>query len=422
MTARVWRLSALLALALVAVTLGALARRPVSAAPGPTFNREVVRILQQHCQECHRAGGSAPFLLLTYDQAFRRRDKILETTQARTMPPWKAVPGYGDLRGARRMSADEISTIRRWVDAGAPEGDAADLPPARTFQTASNRGAPDFVLKPETYRVPGKGGDIYRCFSLPTSFAEDRDFVVSEVVPGNPRLVHHMLAMVDPAGRSEHIKANDGLPGYPCFGGPGVRIDGYLGGWAPGAVPWVMPEGVGIRLPAGARIVVQMHYHNARPTPESDRTELRLYAAKTPVARRLQFMRVGRFSFEIPAGEARHEIEAGTMVYRPMSLIAIHPHMHLLGREMKVWARMKDESVQPLIHVDDWDFNWQGFYFFQKPVALPVGAWIELTAAWDNSAANPRNPNKPPQAVRWGERTVDEMGHAAVLFTFDDKP
>jgi hypothetical protein len=108
-------------------------------------------------------------------------------------------------------------------------------------------------------------------------------------------------------------------------------------------------------------------------------------------------------------------------VHRPMSLIAIHPHMHLLGREMKVWAKLPDDSTRPLVHVDDWDFNWQGFYFYKTPVALPLGTWIELTAAWDNSEANPRNPNRPPKPVRWGERTVDEMGHAAIIYTIDDE-
>ncbi len=393
-----------------------------SARPEPTFNREVVRIFQQHCQECHRAGGSAPFPLVTHAQASRRLDKIRETVSARTMPPWPPVAGYGDLVGARRLPAEDIATIRRWVEAGGREGDAADMPAPPVFEAAASRGTPDLVVRmPTSFTVPPRGGDVYRCFSIPTSFGEDRYFSIAEVVPGNARLVHHVLAMVDSAGVSEHLRSSDGLPGYPCFGGPGLRIDGYLGGWAPGARRWEMPEGVGIRLPAKARIVVQMHYHNARLTAEVDRTELRLYTAKAPVVRQVHFMRVGRFALEIPAGEARHEIEASTMAHRPMSLIAVHPHMHLLGREMKVWARTKDESIQPLIHIDDWDFNWQGFYFFAKPVALPAGAWIEMTAAWDNSAANPRNPHRPPQAVRWGERTVDEMGHAAILFTFDDE-
>ena len=113
-------------------------------------------------------------------------------------------------------------------------------------------------------------------------------------------------------------------------------------------------------------------------------------------------MRVGRFNLSIPAGNPRYEIEAGSFVHRPMRLIAIHPHMHMLGREM-------------------WDFNWQGFYWFRTPVALPVASWIELTAAWDNSAQNPSNPNKPPRDVSWGERTVDELGHAAILYTLDDE-
>src|SRR5438552_8950497 len=140
-----------------------------------------------------------------------------------------------------------------------------------------------------------------------------------------------------------------------------------------------------------------------------------------PVQRRLRFMRVGQFQLRIPAGEARHEIEAGLVVGRPMRIIAIHPHMHLLGREMKVWAKASDDSVTPLIYINDWDFNWQGFYFYRMPVALPVGSWIELTAAWDNSATNPRNPNKPPRNVYWRERTVDEMGDAEILYTLADE-
>ena len=405
---------------LVLLVVTAVSLRGVSAAPDPTFTRDVAPILQRHCQECHRADGGGPFHLVTYDQAYRRRQKILETTRARTMPPWKAVAGYGDFFGVRGLSKEEIAVIGRWVETGAAEGDRVDLPPPPVFETAT-RGTPDVVLRSEPFTVPGGAGDIYRCFSVPTAFAEDRYFTVTEAVPGNRRIVHHVLAMVDAAGGSAYIRPGDSSPGYPCFGGPGVRIDGYLGGWAPGARPWVMPEGVGMWLPAGARVVIQLHYHNAGPTAASDRTEIRLHAAKAPIVKQLRFARVGSFGFSIPAGAPRHEIEASMSVYRPISLIAIHPHMHLLGREMKVWAKLPDESTRPLIHIDDWDFNWQGFYFYKTPVALPLGSWIELTAAWDNSAGNARNPNKPPKSVRWGERTVDEMGHAAIIYTYDDE-
>lgn len=412
-----------LLLSAVAATIVA-AGAPLGAAAGggaPTFMRDVVPILQAHCQECHRQGGAAPFELSVYEHVYRRRDKIAQAVRGRTMPPWKPVAGYGDFVGVRGLSPDEVATILRWVDGGAPEGDPRDRPPARTFAATADRGEPALTFKTEAFTVKARDGDVYRCFSIPTTFAEERFFTLSQVIPGNSRIVHHMLAMVDEAGDSARIPSGDADPGYPCFGGPKVRIGGYLGAWTPGAPPWVMPEGVGIRLPPGARVVVQMHYHNARPQPETDRTELLLYASAAPVVKRLQFMRVGQFSLTIPPGAPRHEIEGTAFVYRPMSLIAIHPHMHLLGREMKVWAKLADESTRPLIHIDDWDFHRQGFYFFKAPVTLPVGAFIEMMAAWDNSATNPRNPNKPPRRVYWGERTVDEMGHAAVLFTFDDE-
>jgi mono/diheme cytochrome c family protein len=413
-----------LLLALLAVVVaGSIA---AADAPSVTFSQHVVPLLQQHCQECHRPGGGAPFTLGEYQHVYQRRHKILESVEKRRMPPWKAVSGYGDLAGERRMSDAEIATLARWVAAGAPEGNPRDLPPPREFTTASAQDTADLVLRPEqAFTVAGRGGDVYRCFSIPTSFAEDLYFATAVVVPGNPKIVHHMLAMVDPTGASAEMTTGgvgrDGERGYPCFGGPGFRIDGYLGGWAPGARPWVLPEGVGMLLPKGARVVFQLHYHNAQLTPQTDLTELRLKAANGPVQKRLQFMRVGRFNLSIPAGNPRYEIEAGSFVGRPIQLIAIHPHMHMLGREMKVWARMNDESIKPLIHIDDWDFNWQGFYWFRTPVALPVASWIELTAAWDNSEKNPRNPNKPPRDVSWGERTVDEMGHAAILYTQDDE-
>jgi hypothetical protein len=284
------RLLALLILVLaVAGALGG-----VSAAGDPTFSRDVAPILQRHCQECHRADGGGPFHLITYDQVYRRREKIRETTRARTMPPWKAVAGYGDFVGVRGLSSGEIATIARWVETGAAEGDPADLPPQPIFEAAAGRGTPDLVLRSEAFTVPAGGGDVYRCFSVPTTFAEDRYFTVTEAVPGNRRIVHHVLAMVDTAGGSAHIKPTDWSAGYPCFGGPRVRIDGYLGAWAPGARPWVMPEGVGILLPAGARVVIQMHYHNAGPTAASDRTEIRLHAARTSIVKQLRFARVGR--------------------------------------------------------------------------------------------------------------------------------
>src|SRR5262245_56308429 len=149
----------------------------VAAARGETtFTRDVVPILQAHCQECHRTGGAAPFELSVYDHVYRRRDKIAATVRARTMPPWKPVAGYGDFRGVRGLSKDEVATILRWVEEGAPEGDPRDRPPARTFETDAGRGTPALALKTERFTVKARSGDVYRCFSIPTSFAEERFF------------------------------------------------------------------------------------------------------------------------------------------------------------------------------------------------------------------------------------------------------
>ena len=218
-------------LRLLLVLLGALVGGAAAADRPVTFSRDVAPLLQQHCQECHRPGGGAPFTLTEYTHVYRRRDKILESVEKRLMPPWKAVAGYGDLKGERRLSDAEIATIAGWVAAGAPEGDPRELPLPRDFTTATALDTPDVVLRPErSYTVAARSGDVYRCFSIPTSFAEDRYFSASGVLPGNPKIVHHVLAMIDPTGVSAGLSSprttsGDG-DGYPCFGGPGFRVDG----------------------------------------------------------------------------------------------------------------------------------------------------------------------------------------------------
>src|SRR5262249_23513649 len=275
-----------------------------------TFNREIARLLQQHCQECHRPGGSAPFELIKYEHVYRRRDKILAAVEKRSMPPWKALQGYGEVIGGRRRPARGGGMGGRLGADGAPEGDPRDLPASRQFSSSSLGDKPDLVLRPDQpFTVPARSGDIYRCFSVATSFTEDRYFTAADAVPGNSKIVHHVLAMVDGSGLSANIPSRDGGYGYPCFGGPGVRIDGDLGGGAPGARRGELPEGVGFLLPKGAGVVFQLHYHNARLTREPDLTELRLRAARGPVQKRLHFMRVGQSRLAIPGGAPRHEIE-----------------------------------------------------------------------------------------------------------------
>ena len=415
-----WR--PLLGFALPAVLLfGATAPAALEA---PTFNDEVVRIFQARCQNCHRPGEHAPFALLTYRDAYSRRDDIRDAIQARAMPPWKPVPGFGDFLEPRRLSEAELATIVRWIEAGAPEGDPARLPPPVTFPKGWALGAPDHVLEmAEPYTVPARASDVYRCFVIPTNFPEDRWVTRAEYAPGDRKLVHHILSYIDTTGSAERLDRAEPGPGYTCFGGPGFAPAGGLSGWAPGMQPRVMADGVGMLLPRGANVVLQMHYNNSAPKSRTDRTKLALHFAKGPIEKRQRSIPILNRTFTIPPGERRHEVRASWTVPSGWGLHAnsIAPHMHLLGREMKVTATYPDGSVHPLVHIDDWDFHWQGSYTFAKPVPLPGGTRVDMVAVFDNSAENRRQPSKPPRPVSWGEGTSDEMAIVFLGVTVDSE-
>lgn len=417
----------LLALAPFAVVAAlAIASPAPHAAPGeaaPTFSNEVVRIFQQSCQSCHRPGQIAPFSLLTYDDAAPYADLIAEMTAEREMPPWKPLDGCGEFLGKRALSDAEIETIGRWAAAGAPEGDRRDLPPPVDFPDGWQLGEPDLVVAstPNGYRIPASAtDDIYRCFTVETGFDADRFITGVEVRPGNGRIVHHVLLYVDATGASVELDRDDPGPGYSCFGGPGFIPTGSLGGWAPGAAPTVLREGIGYFVPRGARIVMQIHY---QPTgvDEVDRTEIGLHFARAPVYKDALFLPILNRDFTIPAGASDYPVSASVTLppYANLTLESIAPHMHLLGREMHVTAFMPDGTERCLIDIHHWDFHWQGSYTYVEPVKLPGGTRIDVQARYDNSAENDHQPNDPPVDVSWGEETTDEMCIAFLGITVD---
>ena len=398
------------------------ATAPAVEAPAPTFSDEVVRILQARCQTCHRPGEHAPFSLLTYRDAYGRRDDMRDAVRDHVMPPWKPVPGFGEFAGSRRLSDAELATLVRWLDAGAPEGDPAKLPPPLVVPEGWTLGPPDHVLEmAETYTVPARASDIYRCFVIPTSFPEDRWVTKVEYAPGDRKVVHHILAYLDTTSAAEALDRSDPGPGYTCFGGPGFASAGGLSGWAPGNQPRVAADGVGMLLPKGATVVLQMHYNNDTPESHTDRTRVALHFAKRPIDKRQRSMMVLNTTFTIPPGERRYEVRASATVPlgRDVHANTITPHMHLLGREMKVTATYPDGTVRPLIHIDDWDFNWQDTYTFTRPIPLPGGTRIDMVAVFDNSAENRRQPTRPPRPVGWGEGTTDEMAIVFLGITVD---
>ena len=400
---------------------GCIIRRPAAAVASSqiTYAHDVAPILQRQCETCHRPGQIGPMPLNSYAQAAAWRGDIKRYTSSRSMPPWKADPGAGDFQDARRLSAHEIATLAKWADAGAPEGDPKDLPPPAHFNDDWALGTPDRVLQPtRPYHVGADGADVYRCFVIPTDFKETRYVSAVDVQPGNRTVVHHVIAFIDGDGKSANMDGHEAEPGYTSFGGVGFTPTGALGGWAPGITPHYLPAGVATAVPAGARIVLQVHYHKDGKA-EADLSRVGIYFSKGPVRQTLHVIPVIH-SLQIPPGDAHYTVST-TSVPSPVGyhLIAVTPHMHLLGRKMALTAAMPGGKTIPLVSVSDWDFNWQSTYFYKRPLALPPGTRVTMTATYDNSARNPRNPNSPPKPVTWGEETTDEMCIAFLHYTLD---
>lgn len=378
-----------------------------------TFHRDVEPVLQKRCQSCHRPGQVAPFSLLTYADAQSWAPEIAEFAAARRMPPWKAEPGFGHFRESRRLSDQEIHLLKRWAELGAPRGNESDAPPARQWPEGWMLGKPDLVLEPsESFDVAAEGDDVFRCFVLPTGLDRDVDVAAVEIRPGSPRVVHHVINFLDSSGNGRKLDEKDAGPGYNGGpGGVGFLPSGGLGGWAPGNMPRFLPEGIGMKLRKGADVVMQVHYHKTGK-PERDRTRVGLYFARKPVERYMSMIPVTDLRIDIPPGVERHEVKSDIRVPFQAEVLSVTPHMHLLGKEMKVWATLPDQSEQNLIWIKDWDYRWQDTYYFEKPLSLPAGSTVHMRAYFDNSDSNPLNPHSPPKRVTFGESTTDEMAFA----------
>lgn len=410
-------------------------KRPV-ASGNVTYHRDVVPILQNHCQRCHRPGEVAPFSLMTYRQAVNWAEDIKTFTQKRIMPPWKPSEGPG-FHNDRRMSDVDIATLAKWVDSGTPAGNPADAAPPKKFPEGWMLGEPDLVLTlPDEFTLGPTGRDLFRCFVLPTNLREDKYVTAVEVRPSNPRVVHHVLLFVDNAGQGRKLeeKAKDAKappsdpdhpaakkydfgPGYTVGMGVGFLPQGGLSGWAPGNLPRFLPEGTGYFLPKGADVVMQVHFHrNGRV--EKERPKLGLYFAKKPVAHRYQGgvmagssggQGIFRLLFAIPAGAENFKLSGDAWATADFSMHSIMPHMHLLGKQIKVTMTPPGGKAQTLIAIKEWDYNWQETYFFKEPIRVKAGTHFHVEAVYDNSSKNPNNPYSPPRVITYGEQTTNEM-------------
>ncbi|MHC4877004.1 MAG: redoxin family protein [Planctomycetota bacterium] len=383
--------------------------RPVSEQADVTFARDIAPIVFANCTSCHRGGAVAPFPLESFADVKRHAEQIRVMVELKLMPPWKPTRGFGHFRDEQFLTQREIDLFGQWVDAGMPLGNASEAPSPPVYADGWQLGEPDLVLSvPEPFLIPAEGPDIYQYFVLPTGLTEDRMVEAIEYRAGNARVVHHASFRYDDAGGARQLDAAFPGPGYQRFGGWGFPSGGTLGGWAVGVLPQRLPAGFGRPIRAGSDFVIQTHYHPSGKR-EMDQASVGFYFAPPDTRRRIAELFVANMELYIPPGERRFTHHAEYILPLPVTVHSVLPHTHLLGRELRAAATLPDGRVEPLIEITDWDFNWQGYYFYVQPLRLPAGTRIDFDVVFDNSAYNPLNPHSPPQLVRWGEESDAEM-------------
>jgi peroxiredoxin len=399
-----------LAEALDAVLAGKVAARPLTPSAGcrigralppraggaVTYSKQVARILQKNCQECHRPGQVGPMSLLGYENARDWAETIREVLQDGRMPPWYADPRYGKFRNDRRLAPEERDQLLQWLDQGCPKGDDRDLPPPRDFVTGWSIAAPDLVLSmAEEFAVPAaapKGGIPYKYFTVDPRFTEDRWVVEAEARAGAPEVVHHIIVFVVAPGQRF----------YPDR--PGNVV---LCGSAPGDTALHLPAGTAKRIPAGSKLVFQLHYTpNGRA--RTDRSSVGLVFAKEPPRYETRTVPVLNYLFRIPPGDGNYKVESRRPFREDAMILGFMPHMHLRGKDFLYEAIYPDGHKETLLSVPHFSFGWQSNFQLAEPLRVPKGTVIHCIAHFDNSADNPNNPD-PKATVRWGDQTWEEM-------------
>lgn len=381
---------------------------PAAAGPAeraPTFTKDVAPILHGHCVACHRPGHIAPMSLIGYDETRPWARAIKARVAAREMPPWHAAPGIREYGNDPSLPGAAIDTITAWVDAGAPEGDPADLPAPPVFFPGWSIGEPDYVFSMvEPYEVPAEGTVPYLYFDVPTGLTDDIFISASEVRPGDTRVVHHVTtAVVEGDGGPV-----DGSPRLERTGTPveGARLSQYV----PNNRRWGFGEGLVARLPAGAVIEAEMHY-TAVGEPVSDRTSWGVVLAPGPVSEP-RLSKGGVVSageqFVIPPHDPNFELVGRRIFLRDSYLLDMAPHMHSRGKDMTYTVVRPGGERIVALHVPRYDFDWQHVYELAEPIFMPRGSVLEVVMHFDNSAGNRDNPD-PDAEVRFGDQTWDEM-------------
>lgn len=382
----------------------------------PTFSNNIAPLIYGKCGGCHRPGEIGPMPFTSYNEVAAFGSMINFVVQSGYMPPWMPDPSYRKFVGERMLSSTEKQLIADWVNAGMPEGDPSQAPAFPTFPQGSALGVPDTVIPMAmAFPIAGNNQDLYRVFVLPTGFAADKDIAAIEFRAGNRAIVHHALIVSDVNGYGRSRDNQSAGYGYTSFGGFGIpAYDQFLGGWVPGMAPQFFPDGIGYKVKAGSDLLLQIHY---APTaaPEMDSSYINIFFSKQPVSRYVQTSELLDFNLSLPPNQITTRIRQFA-IPGAVSLLSITPHSHLIGKSWELFVRTPQQDTIPIIHIPNWDFNWQGQYFPEHLLPLPMGSFLHAKAVYDNTTSNPSNPFNPPQMITWGENTTDEMFYMIAQF------
>jgi mono/diheme cytochrome c family protein len=404
----------LLFAAAAAQLLGGASLRRGTPPARPTFYKDVLPLLQDHCQACHRPDGIGPMPLVTYDQVRAKATKIAEMVQSRHMPPWFADPHYGHFSNDPSLTPEQIETLASWLEAGAPAGDVHDAPPSREWVGVWNIPSPDLALKmPIPVDIPAKGDIEYTYEIVPTGFTVDKWVAMTEVRPSSPQYVHHAVVYIRPPDSRWLRQAPVGVP-FTASSLPAEK-DRSNAHWtdsdmllvyAPGSSPDRWPAGMAKFVPAGSDLVFQMHY-TANGHAGSEQSSVGMVFAKEPPKQRVLTLQLTNDWFAIPPGAEDYRVEVHGTLPNDATLLSFLPHMHLRGKRFEYNIVHLDGSIETLLRVN-YHFHWQLSYRLAEPRFLKAGTKLQAVAWFDNSPNNPHNPD-PSKTVTWGDQTYNEM-------------
>lgn len=389
-----------------------------STAASPTFSKDVAKILYKNCATCHRTGEIAPMPLLTYQEVRPWAKAIREQVATGQMPPWHATQAHGTFQNDRRLSDQDKATLIQWVDAGAPQGDVKDMPPQPKYSEGWEIGKPDAIFSmAKEFEVPDSGEVAYQYFQVPTNFTEDKWVQAIEVRPGARSVVHHVLVFCrEPGSRPSPMPFSQVVPKMPMQhngGGPGALVATT----APGTNALILPPEKALMIRAGAVLLFQVHY-TTNGKAAKDKSSVGMIFAKQPPQQEVRSSAFVNPLFVIPPGANNQQVDSAIQFTEDSHIFGLIPHTHLRGKSWEYRMVYPDGRIEVVLSVPKYDFNWQTFYVFSKPLAAPKGTRLEATAHYDNSTTNRFNPD-PKATVRWGDQTWEEMQYTGITYSVD---